>query len=39
VGCDTLDTQLNALAKLVELRGGIEVIEKRNPKLGMLVNL
>jgi hypothetical protein len=36
---DTLDTQLNALEKLVELRGGIEVIERYNPKLGMLVNL
>jgi hypothetical protein len=37
--CDTLDTQLNALEKLVELRGGIEAIERCNPKLGMLVNL
>jgi hypothetical protein len=34
-----LDTQLNALEKLVDLRGCIEAIERCNPKLGMLVNL
>lgn len=38
-GCDSLDQHLDALEHLVRLRGGIDEIEKSNPKLALLINL